>query len=257
MNCRRRIDGFSLLELTVVLVVIGLLLSVVSFAYTGVLKSSEKQKTQAVLQDIQQSLLIFAVTNHRLPCADVDGNGYEGSGAPGVCGTATLSKAGFLPYKTLFLDSEPLDAEHQRFRYGVYRNATVNADLAVRAERTGDAVGSERYQGLGDLLKGLSLANVSAPLATEVYVTGDAVHTGIPTCIKNVVANPAYVLVAGGHEDLDGVNGYWDAPNGLFSVGKYCIASPSYAETAIYDDVVVAESFAGLRGKLLQLSSGL
>jgi len=257
MKLKKKDEGFSLLELSVVLLVIGMLLSIASFSYVGMLKSSEQKQTLYRISEVQSALLTFVVTNHRLPCADVDGNGYEGSGSPGVCGQATVSKAGTLPYKTLFMDSEPLDGSHQAFRYGVYRNGLANADLTTNLERTGDSVSSEKYKGLGDFLKALELAEAAVTLNTQIYVTGDGVRTGAAQCALNVVGNVAYALISGGYDDLDGLNGYWDAPNGMFGVGNYCVASPSSMQTVVYDDVVAVESFASLRGKLLALAAAL
>jgi len=255
----KRVEGgFSLLELSVVLVVMGSVLSIATFSYGYVLRKVDQAKTARSMDEVQNALLTFVITNHRLPCADTDGNGYEGTGLPASCLSAQSDKAGGLPFKTLFLDSEPFDAAHHKFRYGVYRNSASSADLATNTERTGDAATTERFQNLDDFIQALRNAQGVTPLlATQVFVTGDGVSSGAIQCATNIVANVAYVLISGGDDDLDGLNGYLDGANGAFGGAVTCSESPFRVSSGLYDDQVIVESFVGLTGKLLKLPKRL
>ncbi|MDX8390434.1 MAG: type II secretion system protein [Mariprofundaceae bacterium] len=252
MSRKKLCLGFSLLETSVVLAVIGLLLSVSAFTYIDFLRGVSDKATVHTMGEIQHALLTFAATNRRLPCADVNGNGFEGNGVTGSC-AGGVGRAGSLPYKTLFMDSEPLDASHLPFRYGVYRNSGASADLTVLSERTADAATSERYLDAEDFVQALRNAQgVAVATANEVYVTGDGVNSGLIQCGVNIVSNVAYVLMSGGYDDLDGANAYLDGVNGAFGA-SLCVESPTRPHAASYDDYVVIESFVGLTGKLWQL----
>lgn len=108
--------GFSLVELSVVLVVVGLLLSMAYIVVSKRVGIDLRAKSQQLIQDLNQSLVGFALQHYRLPCPDKNGNGVE------QCGTIT----GEFPWKTVGLTFKPVGATNIPLRYGAYQNVAAN-----------------------------------------------------------------------------------------------------------------------------------
>lgn len=113
---RRRSAGFSIVELTVALALVGLVGLVAWRVLPNSRGVAEGDAAQLRLRHAQEAIEGFVLRSHRLPCpAAIGGTGSE------VCGVNAL---GELPWRTLGLPraDTPL-------RYGVYR--TAQSDLAV------------------------------------------------------------------------------------------------------------------------------
>ncbi len=67
--------GFTLLEITVVLLIIGLMLAGLFAPLETQFEARDRRQTQALLDDIQTALQGYALTHGRLPCPDTDGDG--------------------------------------------------------------------------------------------------------------------------------------------------------------------------------------
>ncbi len=96
---RRSVAGWSLLELAVVLVVMGLIGLVVWRMVPLSHQVAEGDTATDVLQQSEQALEGFALANHRLPAPDADdgsGRGGDGKEDPGLT-------SGWLPVRTLDL----------------------------------------------------------------------------------------------------------------------------------------------------------
>lgn len=221
-----RTRGFSIIELAVSLVVIGLLASAAA-AYSGLFKSGNKLSVDAQLASLSEGVMAFARTRQRLPCPDTAGTGYEALVAnacpPGIA-------VGWLPYLSIGLSQPPAP---QRAIYGVYRNPL--ADLAASATLTS-----------------LGSAAVQAAANTFVYVTGDGtIANGAEDCTSNVVSNPAYVILAPG-EDRNGnglpVDGLHSALPGI----GLCFAAPTRRVDTNFDDRTLAVSAYAVMAKLNQ-----
>jgi prepilin-type N-terminal cleavage/methylation domain-containing protein len=127
---KRRMQGFTLVEVSVVLLALGIVL----LGATVFWQQSASVRVAAVQQDAQvqarQSLVGFLYANHRLPCPAADANGTE-SCASGVA----LRQVGYVPWLTLGLPRP----EAGRLRYGVYREQSTTAwsdrDLARAYDR--------------------------------------------------------------------------------------------------------------------------
>ena len=123
---RRRARGFTLTELAMVLLIVGLLLGSLMYTLSAQVDTRGFADTERRLDAARELLLAFAVVNGRLPCPAVD-TGVPPSStelpAGGVC-TATYN--GFLPAATIGFkqtDSEgfALDGWGKRIRYAVSR----------------------------------------------------------------------------------------------------------------------------------------
>jgi len=76
---RRRIPGFTLLELLVVIVIIGLLVGYVAPRYFSQVGKSEVQVTKAQIDALEKALDTSAGSSRRVHCSD--GRGRNGIGA--------------------------------------------------------------------------------------------------------------------------------------------------------------------------------
>ncbi len=87
-------SGFSLVELSIVLVVVGILLGGILNGTATLIQSARLREADKDLELIRESLIGFVVANGRLPCADTDQDGTEN-------GPAGCQEDGFLPFAQL------------------------------------------------------------------------------------------------------------------------------------------------------------
>ncbi len=66
----KKVTGFTLVEMTVVLVIMGLLLAGLLVPLREGIKQERRVKTEESLKTIEEALYGFAITNGRLPCPD-------------------------------------------------------------------------------------------------------------------------------------------------------------------------------------------
>ena len=115
--------GFTLVEMAIVLVIIGLLISAFLTPLTAQLEQNRNAEAHRDLAETKEALLGFAVINGRLPCPDTDGNGTD----DGCFNTnTTASTEGNVPWVTL--NTKQLDPWGRRYRYRV-NNAFSNTFL--------------------------------------------------------------------------------------------------------------------------------
>jgi prepilin-type N-terminal cleavage/methylation domain-containing protein len=117
----KRIRGFSLIELAIVLVIVTLLIGGLAVPLTAQIQARRIAETKKILEEAREAVLGFAMThsadspptNRHLPCPDTDGDGQEDRGATGPC----ISPFGWMPWVTL--GTAPQDAWGNRLRYAV------------------------------------------------------------------------------------------------------------------------------------------
>lgn len=88
--------GFSLIEMSIVLVIVALLLAGLLPTLSSQIDQQRRNNTKTYMSEVRDALLGYAVTNGRLPCPDTDNDGA----AQNTC-TVALSQYGTLPYKDL------------------------------------------------------------------------------------------------------------------------------------------------------------
>lgn len=97
--------GFTLVEMAVVLVIVGLMLGGLFIPLSAQLDMRNYNDTNKKLDDIKQALIGYAMINGRLPCpATNTSNGIESPVGGGVCTTPDASNKvylGYLPAATL------------------------------------------------------------------------------------------------------------------------------------------------------------
>jgi len=89
--------GFSLLEMSVVLLIMGLLLGSLLQPFGATLAEKKRRQTEAQLYLIREAIVGYAAANHRLPCPLTD---------PGVPTGECTIEHGFVPTAALGIDGQ-------------------------------------------------------------------------------------------------------------------------------------------------------
>lgn len=95
---RARQRGFSLVEISIVLVIVALLITGLIPSLSGQIEQRRLSETRRYMDEVRDALLGYAIStaNKHLPCPDANGDGI----AEATC-TAAAQQVGTLPYKDL------------------------------------------------------------------------------------------------------------------------------------------------------------
>lgn len=184
----RRPRGFTLTELAVVLLIVGLLLGSLMYTLSAQTDSRGFAETERRLEHARELLLAFAVVHGRLPCPAVDTavpptsvEAIAAAAASGTGGTCTATYNGYLPaatigYKPTDGDGFALDAWGKRIRYAASRTSApavagfFTGDVALKAGWTATVPADI------DVCKRVTAANAAAcPSAADRLVTTQTV----------------------------------------------------------------------------------
>jgi prepilin-type N-terminal cleavage/methylation domain-containing protein len=114
LNYRPDRSGFTLLEMTVVLVILALLLGRFALPLAGQREARQWRQAETEMVGIRAALLGYAALHGHLPCPDSSGDGIA---------STSCTAEGHLPFKTLGL-AQGRDPWGQEWRYRVDRNFT-------------------------------------------------------------------------------------------------------------------------------------
>ena len=198
----RKNGGFTLIEIAIVMVVIGLLTGGGISILRVMTERKARNENMAYLQQAKEAILSFAEINGRLPWPDTDN---DGTGSDNPC-AFNATCVGFLPFADLNI--APNDAYQRRVKYEISNNP-------------------------GSL--GAARGNTCSSLRVWPPPSGrrpQLIDIGAPTPFT-----VAAILVSGGPMDADGAGGAFDAGSG----GNNITGTPSYlrsAPTNTFDDVV-------------------
>lgn len=120
MNIKQNKKGFSLIEVAVALVILGLILASFGNIFKLVSSTDRVKEQQTNTQRIQKTLNTFFAVNGFLPCPDTDHSGKENR-----VGVRCSTKEGYLPYRDLGL--EQFDAWGNEYYYRVNEEAAANS----------------------------------------------------------------------------------------------------------------------------------
>jgi len=189
--------GFTLIELSVVLVIVGIIISIMATVLPSLIQAGKIKKARAILEKADISLLGYVSATGRCPCPDTDGDGKEDRNDAGTQGDPSddtcTRYAGDIPYLTLNISSGD-DVWNHRLKYAVYE------DLI----KTTSSSGSNPFcTAVDTVIQYYDPQDGNNPADTgKLYLTDLSGQNP---------ENMAYVIVSAGAKDLDG-----DRSDGLF-----------------------------------------
>ena len=128
----RRQRGFTLLEMTIVLAIVGLVIGMVAPLLGQFLEQQRTSATEDNLEEIEDALVVFVRANGRLPCPAQPEDTPLGT-APNSC--TGSGDDGIVPFRTLGLpESTARDGSNNFFSYHVaedYAAASLNSDITL------------------------------------------------------------------------------------------------------------------------------
>lgn len=220
-----RISGFTLVEMAVVLIIIGLIVGSLVTPLTMQMELHNKQETKKTLDTIKEALIGFALANGRLPCPDFNGDGIEDRGAPPAvnswdtldtnptpdeirrptqaCMNATPANTyqGWLPFVSIGVGRS--DDWNDRFIYRVSPEFTDDFNVWVDTNASGTLDGTETAvaalrtnTSLGS--KGNILIGERGDNTTTAGVETKFINPLIGTTAAPSIANAAAVIISHG-----------------------------------------------------------
>lgn len=123
LNNKIKFSGFTLVEMSIVLVIVALLLGGLLPVISGQIEQQRRNETRRYMDEVRDALLGYAVSHKYLPCPDTSNPADGIANAP--CNIAATQQFGTLPYNDLGVGSK--DA------YGSVLVYAVNKDFASSA----------------------------------------------------------------------------------------------------------------------------
>lgn len=121
MKHNKNIRGFTLIELAIVLVIVGVLMGSFIGSLASRIEITQRKETLGQLEDIKSAILGFAAAEGKLPCPATTSSNGDSAPADGAC----TWQHGFVPGRTLGLngaynrDNLLLDTWGNPIRYSV------------------------------------------------------------------------------------------------------------------------------------------
>ncbi len=231
--------GFTLIELSVVMVIVGIIISIMATVLPSLIQAGKIKKARAVLEKNDITLMGYVSATGRFPCPDTTGDGLENRNDGGTQGDPSDDTCdryvGNLPYLTLNMSSAD-DVWHQAMKYAVYEDLT----------RTTTQSGSNPFCTAVDTIIRYydPQGDNNPPDTSKLYVTDAGGQNA---------KNMAFVVISGGSKDLDG--DHTDSRfDGLNEGQDLQFDSPERVEYhgdpvgRRYDDLLRTASFTYLKG---------
>ena len=235
MSNRSYKNGFSLIELAIVLFIVGLMLGGLLTPLATKVEYESINETAEALNDIKESILGFALVNGHLPCPDTNNDGSEDLVSKTGGGLTCSSEIGTLPWITLGVSAT--DAWENSYTYRVDDEFADRDDSANTDGKSGDGC--------------TATANVSFSLCSDGDIEirdGDG---------GSVIANliPAIIVSHGGNSDDvpsdHEEENYDDSTNADDTLKTFVKRDYSTNATTGFDDIVIWISPHILRSKMV------
>lgn len=177
-SIKSRSQGFTLVEIAMVLLIVALLLGGLVPTISSQIEQRQISETNKQLDEIQQALIGYAITHGRLPCpAAPTATGAESPLGGGVCANPYN---GFVPAATLGLSGTDsagyaVDSWGNRIRYAVTQ-ANANAFTTTSGMST---------TGISNLLPDLLVCSTATGIVGTSCAAGAALtsNPGVPAVI--------------------------------------------------------------------------
>jgi prepilin-type N-terminal cleavage/methylation domain-containing protein len=205
----QRSDGFTLIEIALVLVVVGLLISGALQLLNPVRERAKITETEAKLDRIEDALLVWAIASRGcLPCpADgtlVSTNANAGFGRAGSGNQTTMT----CENNGTACNVQPIAIDHTGPTNTNYAGVVPWRSLGLSEEDVTDGWGSRIAYAVTDDGAGVPLTtyeagNVTGPLERHPGLTDfqDGALTVTDTGGTNITTEAAYVLISRGEDD--------------------------------------------------------
>lgn len=170
-------SGFTLVEMAIVLVIVGLLIGGLLVPLATQKEQEKRGANEALLNEAAQALIGYAIVNGRLPCPDTDGLTSPTRGQENYCAPdPTKSYYGRLPWVTLGIDAE----------YDPWADSTVTH--TVRYAANGTYVGTITLDAESDAATGGRALEVHTN-AADCGSSNNKVATNVPAVIWTTAKN--------------------------------------------------------------------
>lgn len=212
--------GFTLIEISIVLVVIGLLLSGGLVALGPVIQNAKRTQTENTLTKIEDALLLYAIQNSCLPCpadattpasdgvqALLSGVAHTADACAGAANECFTGADAIVPWQTLGLSRA--DAMDEWGTWITYHLST-NADTQGAAPNTCD-----------DFHEDVLLADaVGFQRTGTIFPQGCLNVETQATAFTTITAGAAYVLISHGPDTSGGYSENGAARTNAYSPGN-------------------------------------
>jgi prepilin-type N-terminal cleavage/methylation domain-containing protein len=240
----RRARGFTLVELTVVLAIVGFLMASAMYVLSAQVDQRNFEETRRRLEQAREFLLAYAIVNGRLPCPAVAGSSVESIAAAagtGTGGTCALNYNGFLPAATIGFSAvdaqgRAVDAWGNALRYAVSSTSAPHFTANVTLKANWSTVAPADI----DICNHLAAANqASCGAAANRVVTSGTVVAVIWSQGKNFATTA-------GAASIDE-----DSNNDAFAAFVSRTPSPPGAANGEFDDMLVWIPVGLLYGRMI------
>lgn len=232
MIAGRRQQGMTLIELSLILVVLGLITAVLMSLVPSLARLASMESAVDDVSGTQNAITGFALATGRLPCADADQDGLED--CPAV--------AGGFPYLTVGLGGPLRNAYGYDYRYAVYARSDSTPMNDAELTKTSDRWQPTLVSGL-EPTAARTVMGSSTPLdfcrALGVAQAGTVNDQSLSLKYLTASEAVAYVLVDPGQADRNGNGSLFDGVN----ADGLSVEHPVRSSSRVYDDSVSAVRF--------------
>ena len=237
----RRVHGFSLVEVAVVLVIISILITAVAIPLSTQLDAQRAQETRRQLELAKEAIYGFALANGRLPCpATVAGaTAVELPDGGGGC----TDQSGFLPAVTLGLSGNMA---------GGYLADGWDDGTALRRIRYAVSTANTNALTTSDGIKTQTMTTVAAATHLTVCSTGLTTAPSATVCAAGTTAlsdKAPFVIHSLGKDTSTTAN---DSLSNQNAVANVDMVFTSGTQNATFDDIVTWGSLNTLFARMVQ-----
>ena len=242
-------SGFTLVELAVVLVIVGLLLGGILNTLSSRIENTRKSESLEELEEIKQAMIAYAFVNDRLPCPDCDvAGGNAGTCTAGEVGDgiedinvlvcSENQDVGHVPWVTLGLGAS--DAWGTRYRYSVQNTYASTATFTL-GSASGTAIIQEPNFATLTVPPGGAPKALANNVVAIIFSHGKNGYGGINENNTLRAAIPAVNI-----DELNNVD------NNQFYYSRPETSSQANIAGGEFDDIVLWISEFELKGKMVQ-----